>query len=79
MWRWMLGLALLALIFSATVQYHLYLEYTRPIVVSTSSLTNQIVKLDEAGLAKAVTEVKEKEARFNQYLTEKIDITDPAE
>ena len=79
MWRAMLGTTLVALLISLWITNKLYLHYIRPIVVSTSSLSSQIVELDASGLAKAVADIKDKEARFNQYLTQKIDILDPAQ
>ncbi len=77
-WKRMLVLTSLFILLSALAHYAIYRYYLRPIVISEKMLTQEIVNLDKAGLDKAVADIKNKEAQFKHYLTQKIDITDPA-
>lgn len=78
LWKWMLVTTLALLIISALEQYRLYVYYTRPVIVSEQALSQEIVNLDMKGLDKAVADIRDKEAKFNQYVKQKVQITDPA-
>lgn len=57
----------------------IYRYYTRPVSISVKAITKEVVNLDRAGLDMAVSSIKDKEVMFNQYLKQKVQITDPAQ
>jgi len=78
LWRWMLLSAAFVSLLSAWVHYHIYMRYTSPITFSDQVLKGAMSTLDREGLDRAVADIKDKEVKFNQYLTQKVDIEDPA-
>jgi len=78
LWKRLLIATLVLLIVSSWAHYKIYNYYTRPVVVTQMAIKQEVTNLDKSGLDKAVADIREKEFKFNQYQSQKVQVTDPA-